>query len=128
MSWTNEIGRIGKDMVADFLKARGYIIFKRNFRSKYGEIDIVAENPQTVIFVEVKTREQGSLVDPAFAVDKFKQDKIIKTAKRFLHLAHYTGEYRFDVAEVFYNRDQSGQLKFSLNYIKNAFEGNLLND
>ncbi len=128
MSWANEIGRIGEQMVADFLKTQGYIIFSRNFKTNLGEIDIVAENHTTIAFVEVKTREKGSFVDPAFAVDQIKREKIIKTAKRFIKMAHYSGQYRFDIAEVFYRRDSKGELKFSLNYIKNAFEGNILND
>lgn len=128
MSWSKEIGRIGEQMVADYLKSQGYIIFKQNYSCSFGEIDIIAENPDILLFVEVKTREKNSLVAPADAVDKLKQTKILRTASKFLRSAHHFGPYRFDIAEVIYRRDNSGQLKFSLNYIKNAFEGNLETD
>ena len=122
MSFEKEIGRIGEQLVAEWLKSKGYIITVQNFRSDYGEIDIVAENPKTVAFVEVKTRKQDSLVEPKDAVDKAKQRKLAITAKRFLKMARLGDiKYRFDIAEVTYSRDENGALKYSLNYIKNAF-------
>ncbi len=121
MSWSAEIGRIGEQMVADFLKTRGYIIFRRNYHSEFGEIDIVAENPDRVLFVEVKTRKENSLVAPADAVDHLKRQKIIKTAEIFMRKAHLKSDVRFDIAEVIYRRDEKGELKFGLNYIENAF-------
>ena len=122
MSFEKEIGRIGEQLVAEWLKSKGYIITMQNFRSDYGEIDIVAENPKTVAFVEVKTRKQDSLVEPKDAVDKAKQRKLAITAKRFLKMAMLGDiKYRFDIAEVTYARDEKGELKYSLNYIKNAF-------
>lgn len=121
MSWSAEIGRIGEQMVADYLKRKGYIIFKRNFHSKYGEIDIVAEKPDIILFVEVKTRKKDSLVSPADAVDYLKRQKIVKTAEVFMGRAYLQSKVRFDIAEVIYRRDENGDLKFGLNYIENAF-------
>ena len=122
MSFEKEIGRIGEDLVSQWLRSKGYIIVKRNYRCKYGEIDVVAESPKVVAFVEVKTRKEDSLVAPKDAVDKSKQRKLAITAKNFLKAAHLTDmQYRFDVAEVTYNRDETGAIKYSLNYIKNAF-------
>ena len=128
MSYAGEIGRIGEQMVADYLKTQDYIIFAQNFRSNFGEIDIVAENRELLAFVEVKTRAKDSLVDPADAVDRIKQSKIIKTAYEFRRKAHHLGGYRFDVAEVTYRKDENGETKFSLNYIINAFFGDLERD
>lgn len=121
MSYANEIGRIGEEMVAKFLRSRGYIIFARNHHEKYGEIDIVAENRDIMLFVEVKTRKADSIMNPADAVDYEKQHKLINTARVFLKKAHYFGAIRFDIAEVTYNVDECGEYHFSLNYIKNAF-------
>lgn len=122
MSFEKEIGRIGEELVAEWLKAKGYIIARQNFRSDYGEIDIVAENPKTVVFVEVKTRKEDSFTAPKDAVDKSKQRRLAITAKSFLKKAFLTDmNYRFDIAEVTYSRGQDGAIKYSLNYIKNAF-------
>ena len=105
MSFEQEIGRIGEELVAGWLKTKGYIIVRQNFRCDYGEIDIVAESPKRVLFVEVKTRKEDSLTAPRDAVDKSKQRKLALTAKRFLKLAHLRNiKYRFDVAEVTYKR------------------------
>lgn len=128
MSYAGEIGRIGEQMVANYLKTQGYIIFAQNYRSSFGEIDIVAENRELIAFVEVKTRAKDSLMDPVDAVDSIKQGKIIKTASEFRRKAHYIGGYRFDIAEVTYRKDENGDMKFSLNYIKNAFFGDLERD
>ena len=129
MSFEKEIGRIGEDLVARWLKSKGYIIVKQNFRCDYGEIDIIAENPKTVVFVEVKTRKKDSLTAPKDAVDASKQRKLAITAKRFLKMAHLRSmKYRFDVAEVTYYRDEEGDIKYSLNYIKNAFFQDLSDD
>ena len=129
MSYQKEIGRIGEQLVADWLKTKGYIIVRQNFSTGYGEIDIVAENPKTVVFVEVKTRKENSLVAPKDAVSYSKQIKLAKTAKIFLQRAYMKNiPYRFDVAEVTYKTNEDGQLKYSLNYIKNAFAHNLFED
>lgn len=122
MSFEKEIGRIGEELVANWLKSKGYIIVKQNFRSDYGEIDIVAESPKTVVFVEVKTRKADSFTAPKDAVDKSKQRRLAVTAKSFLKKAFLTDmNYRFDIAEVTYAKGEDGSIKYSLNYIKNAF-------
>ncbi len=129
MSYQKEIGRIGEQLVADWLKSKGYIIVRQNFTTGYGEIDIIAEKPKTVVFVEVKTRKENSLVAPKDAVSISKQLKLAKTAKIFLQRAYMKNfQYRFDVAEVTYKFGADGQLKYSLNYIKNAFFYNLFED
>lgn len=122
MSLAHEIGRIGEQMVADFLQHNGHIILRRNYIGAHGEIDIIAENRKELIFVEVKTRSEDFLVSPADAVDVFKQHRIISTATEFMRKLHYDGDFRFDIAEVVYKKDQNGNRSFSLNYIKNAFQ------
>ena len=129
MSYQKEIGRIGEQLVADWLKTNGYIITRQNFSCGYGEIDIVAEKPKMVVFVEVKTRKENSLVAPKDAVSKSKQEKLAKTAKTFLNRAYMKNmPYRFDVAEVTYRIGEDGLPKYSLNYIKNAFFKELSED
>ena len=125
MSYAKEIGRMGEDLVADFLRSKGYVILRRNYYSRYGEIDIIAESPETLLFVEVKTRRENSLVSPADAVDYYKERKIANTAYDFLRKLHLNTNVRFDVAEVTY-KIVNGEKRFSLNYIKNAFSADFL--
>ncbi len=126
MSYKASIGKIGEQMVADFLKSKGYIITAKNYHSKFGEIDIVAESREYILFVEVKTRKKGSLTTPAEAVSKSKQRKIVLTAYDFLSKLRARISYRFDVAEVYYEITKDGEFKADLNYIKNAFTTEVL--
>ncbi|MBR2042973.1 MAG: YraN family protein [Clostridia bacterium] len=114
------IGKKGEDITAEFLRKKGFIIFKRNYHSRFGEIDIIAEKDTLLLFVEVKTRYENALVLPAEAVDSIKQHRIKETAKSFLSKTFIDYTCRFDVAEVTVSGEEP-ELKFKLNYIKNAF-------
>ena len=120
----NEAGKSGKNaelLVAAFLRKNGLIISKMNYRSRYGEIDIVAESENRIYFVEVKFRGENYIVSPAEAVDTFKQQKLIKTAKDYIAKAHVEDlQPRFDVAEVFII-NENGNKHYRINYIRNAF-------
>ncbi len=122
------IGYIGEDLVAKYLKSQDFIILRRNYHSKFGEIDIIAESREYLLFVEVKTRKKGSPIPPAMAVTSLKQRKIALTAFDFISKARIDTNFRFDVAEVEYSVDENGEMKFSLNYIKDAFTTEVLND
>lgn len=123
-----EIGRLGEDMVASYLKKKGCFILRRNYFSRYGEIDIVAEQGEYILFVEVKTRQKDSPVSPQGAVSRPKQKRIVKTAKEFMRRDHRIRSCRFDIAEVVYEIDQNGEFTASLNYIRNAFSEEVLKD
>lgn len=93
-------GKAGEDHIARWLEARGWEIAARNFHSRYGEIDIIAQRPPYIAFVEVKAREAGSLVPPFEAITPQKQRKILATAQEYL-AQHPTGlQPRFDAAAV----------------------------
>ncbi|MDR2597895.1 MAG: YraN family protein [Treponema sp.] len=77
-------GRGGEEQAAEAVKAAGMEIIARNIRSKYGEIDIVALEGETIVFIEVKAWTSYSMEDLQYSVDLRKQKKIIKTAKYFL--------------------------------------------
>ncbi|HBN82095.1 MAG TPA: YraN family protein, partial [Ruminococcaceae bacterium] len=85
----NRSGKIGEAYVRRMLQEKGYRILESNFHSRYGEIDIIAEDGKYVVFVEVKTRAPGSLVRPLEAVTASKRKKIIRTALCYLS-AHPT--------------------------------------
>ncbi|MBO7218209.1 MAG: YraN family protein [Clostridia bacterium] len=128
MSYKDEIGRLGENLVADWLKKQGFIIVKRNYFSKYGEIDICAEKKEYIIFVEVKTREKDSPITPRGAVSRNKMKKIVLTAKQYLKKLRVDRPFRFDIAEVEYLVSVDGEFVTTLNYIKNAFGEEVLDN
>ncbi len=116
------VGKAGEDFVAQYLRSIGYIIIKRNWRdSRYGEIDIVAENQECIAFVEVKTRQKNSLVSGLEAVDFAKQQRTKNATQTFMKRLRTKLPPRIDVAEVTVIDEKDGLFKFELNYIKNAF-------
>lgn len=119
MKTTKEIGTKGEDYAAKFLKKNKYKIIERNYSEKFGEIDIIADNEQYLVFVEVKTRHTDSLTKPYEAVDFRKQQKIIKTAKMYVAKNNIDRYCRFDVCEVFVDKNTLNLDR--INYIENAF-------
>lgn len=116
------LGEAGEQFVADYLKSKGYIIIKRNWRdSRYGEIDIVAENHENIVFVEVKTRQSNALVSGIEAVDTKKQRRIKNASYMFMKRLRTTLPSRLDVAEVTLLSENDGKFEFQINYIENAF-------
>ncbi len=115
-----DTGNAGEKLVADFLRKKGYIISKTNFHSRFGEIDIIAENNEYLLFVEVKTRAETAIAEPKEFVDTLKQSKIISTANYYLMYNPTTLKIRFDVAEVKLI-ENGGLRKATVNYIENAF-------
>lgn len=117
---TQNIGEKGEEYTVKFLEKKKYKILERNYRKRYGEIDIIAENKNYIVFVEVKTRHKDSMTSAADAVNRQKQIRIIKTASLYLAENETEKFCRFDVCEVYINTDN---LKLvDINYIEAAFE------
>ena len=114
-------GSEGEKRVAEFLRRRGFSIIKRNYLCRYGEIDIIAENEEFLLFVEVKTRKVQSLVSGVEAVDSFKQSRLLLTANYYIAKTESEKQPRFDIAEVTVYNKEDGNLGYRLNYIENAF-------
>jgi putative endonuclease len=96
-----EIGRKGEEAAARHLQSLGYVILERRFRTRAGEIDLVARDGNTLVFVEVKARTSLACGRPAEAVDCRKRGRIARVAS--LYLARRGGgeaACRFDVVEV----------------------------
>ena len=110
-------GPAGEDYVARWLEKQGFGIEVRNYPSRFGEIYIIARNSQYIVFVEVKTRESGSMVSAVEAVTMNKQRKILLTAQLYLQKSPCALQPRFDVAAVTtLHGDPMG-----LQYFANAF-------
>lgn len=94
------LGKIGEDLAVSMLYAEGYTILDRNFRSHFGEIDIVCEKGETIYFVEVKTRTCDVFGEPDEAVNEVKQYRIRKTAEYYLMKRRLDAEVMFKVVEI----------------------------
>jgi len=80
-------GKIGEDLSASYLQKQGYRILARNYKARYGEIDIVAVKDAVLVFIEVKTRSDDSFGAPEEAVTPRKLREVVQTAEYF-KLAH----------------------------------------
>lgn len=110
-------GKLGEDYTVQWLANRGYRIIARNFHSRYGETDIIAEDGKYIVFVEVKTRRSGSQVAPVEAVTPQKQQKLLLTAQVYLLQHPSPLQPRFDVAAV----TTVGGKPLGVEYYENAF-------
>ena len=96
---TTEIGRWGETEVARYLEKQGYTIVEKNYRTRFGEIDLIAQKGKIVAFVEVKLRSSSDFARGIEAVDRTKIQKILVTAGNWI-IQHEDCQPRFDVAEV----------------------------
>jgi len=117
-----KIGKIGEDIAAKYLISHDFKVIYRNYRIKFGEIDIIAKKNQEIIFVEVKTRKKviGNMFGfPEEAVDKRKLTKISNTGIHFLHKFQYSQntKWRIDIISIELNwKTRIAKIK----HIKNA--------
>jgi len=113
------LGQIGEEAAISFLEKQGYKIVEQNFRNQLGEIDIIANDGDTICFIEVKTRNSDIFGSPFESVTVAKQRKIARVALSYLKV---TGKHdekaRFDVIAVFVEGERCQNVEI----IKNAFE------
>ena len=96
-----DIGKEGEEIAAKFLEAKGFEIVKRNYQYGHGEIDIVAKDGKTLVFVEVKTRQNLELGEPEYAITKKKITQIKKMAELYLFDKEIEeADCRFDVIAI----------------------------
>ena len=95
------LGRLGEELACSALEARGYTVIERRYRTRFGELDIVARHGETLVFVEVKARHDRSFGDPAAAVTVRKQQRLALMAAEYLqHSRIETPPCRFDVVSI----------------------------
>lgn len=114
-------GHWGEQQAADYLKRKKYRIVGLNFSSRFGEIDIIAEKREYIVFLEVKLRKDTHFAAAREFVTKTKQKKIIQTAALWLSRNNCEKQARFDVIEV-YAPNGIGSSVLRINHIENAFE------
>ena len=112
-------GDRGEAAVAEALERKGYAVLERQYRCRWGEIDLIARSTEGVLcFVEVKTRSPRAIAPPREAVTTAKQRKLRDAAGCYLAETGWDGPCRFDVAEV-YPADAGGRRQ--IKYITGAF-------
>ncbi len=110
------LGREGEDLAARFLTKQGYRLLERNYRTRSGEIDLIALHDGAVVFVEVKTRTSDAFGAPELAVTSRKQQRMIKAALAYIKYKKlHQVPCRFDVVAIT-TAEQEVEL------IRNAFE------
>ena len=98
------MGNWGEEFACAMLYSKGYEILERNFRCRMGEIDIIAQREDVIIFAEVKTREKDIAGTPAEAVDAQKQKRIRRIAEYYLMKERkWEQNVSFDVIEIRYD-------------------------
>ena len=115
------IGKQGENKAKNYLKRRGYQILETNYRTKAGEIDLIAKEKDCLVFVEVKTRTNTEYGTPAEAVSFYKQQHMIKSARYYLARQGGECECRFDVIEV--QMSPKSWFRFTkINHLKNVLQ------
>ncbi len=119
LSSTRNTGTYGERVAVAHLQAKGYNIIARNYRRRFGEIDIIAWHHGVLVFIEVKTRKTQTSGTPWEAVDRRKQRQISRVALDYLTRNRLEEHpVRFDVVAVFVGRDRQPRIQV----LENAFE------
>jgi len=111
------LGKEGEDQAAQFLMKQGYRILERNYRTRSGEIDLIALHDGAVVFIEVKTRTSDAFGAPELAVNPRKQQRMVKAALGYIKYKRlHQVPCRFDVVAI------TAAAKKEVEHIRNAFE------
>ena len=102
------------------MKAEGCKILHKNYRTPFGEADLIVEDKDEVAFVEVKTRTGASREKPIDAVDFGKRQHIVNTAAQYLR-SHRGHPVRFDVMEVYVSEREGGLQLLKTRHVKHVF-------
>lgn len=113
---TGKTGRLGEDAACAYLEKKGHRIVTRNYHSKDGEVDIISTAGGYIVFTEVKTRKQNTVVSGFEAVDLNKRRKIYLTAVKYMAESETDLQPRFDVIVV---TPKNGRMETQ--HIENAF-------
>lgn len=113
--WRKEVGKSAEDLALKEIKKQGLKVIERNFKTKFGEIDILAKDKEAIVIVEVKAKTQEEFGDPKEAVDWKKQRKLWQLG-RFLEMKYPRRSIRIDVVAIKFLEDKPPIIE----YIKNA--------
>lgn len=117
MAWRQSLGRWGESVAADYLARKGYRLLARNARTAYGEIDLVMQDGDQVVFVEVKTRRSTSFGMPEAALTAQKRAHLLASAQAYLLDHPDIGDnWRVDVVAIYQAaRDHTPEIAHFIN-------------
>lgn len=121
MGRSNLTGAWGEALAAEYLRKKWYRILAANYRTKFGEIDLIACNRKYLVFVEVKLRKNADFALAREFVDYRKQDRIRATASMYLSAHPTLLQPRFDVIEI-YAPDGMDTRRPEINHLEDAFQ------
>ena len=114
------LGKWGEELAAKYLRRKRYKIIGAGYRTRFGEIDVIAENRQYVVFAEVKLRKDDAVATAAEFVDAKKRKRLLTAAAQWLAKEDTDKQPRFDVVEI-YAPEGTATAKPVINHIENAF-------
>jgi len=118
MSDAHALGKSGEETAIAYLKKKKFKVLERGFRFRRGEIDIIARDNDTVVFVEVKTRQSLEFGLPEESVTPLKQQQIRRLAEAYLATNNlYDVPCRFDIISLFYSRKDG----YHIHHLRDAF-------
>ena len=120
MANKTELGTWGEAIAAEALRSRGFTVVEQNYRSRYGEIDIIASNRQYLVFCEVKLRKSADFAAAREFVDARKQQRLRTTALLYLSQHETPLQPRFDVIEI-YAPDGTQTRRPQITHMEDAF-------
>ena len=121
MGRNNIIGAWGESLAAEYLRKKKYALVATNYKTRYGEIDLIVRNRKFLVFVEVKLRKSDSFASAADFVDSRKQNRLRLTAQIYLSEKPTLLQPRFDVVEI-YAPQGIETLKPTINHMEDAFQ------
>ena len=121
MGRNNIVGAWGESLAWEYLRKKKYKLVSANYRTRYGEIDLIVSNRKYLVFVEVKTRKSSDFARASEFVDYRKQSRLITTAEIYLSQYPTDLQPRFDVIEV-YLPDGVDTRKPEINHMEDAFQ------
>ena len=119
---TREAGKYWERVARDYLIQQGLVLVEENFHCRFGEVDLIMSDNETLVFVEVKYRKGQQYGGAISTISKSKQQKIAKTASIYLQqqqLNEYNTPYRFDVVAI--DNQANGKSQSHINWLTNAF-------
>ena len=121
MGYTQKKGQQGEVLAYEYLIEQGLRLISKNYHCRYGEIDLIMQQDDIIVFIEVRSRKVDNLVDSAASINWKKQQKLQRSAENYLQTKKVDPSIpaRFDVIAITHKQNETSQI----DWIQNAFDG-----